>query len=285
MENSVKHVKAMPNPLSKYFRQPAIYLKLPSRGKYWDEDALEIPVTGEIPVYPMTSRDEITLRTPDALMNGTSVVEVIQSCCPSIKNAWKMPSIDVDAVLIAIRIASYGNNMDVDTNCPKCNEENNNQVDLTSILAGLVVPDYNALLELDGLKIKLKPQKFLGVNRQNQIGYEEQKIMNSLNTIEENPEAKADLIAKSMARLVDLGQEIVADSTEYIELPDDTQVTDRDFILEFYRNANGSVMRRIQEVLAEKNKEAAIKNQKVQCSGCTNEYQVPLNFDYANFFA
>ena len=122
MENL--NTPATANPLSKYFRQPAIYMDLPSRGKYWPDGTLDLPVTGKLAVYPMTTRDEITLRTPDALMNGTSVVDVIQSCCPSITNAWRMPSVDVDAVLIGIRIASYGNEMDFDTRCPYCKAEN-----------------------------------------------------------------------------------------------------------------------------------------------------------------
>jgi hypothetical protein len=64
----------------------------------------------------MTTKDEITLKTPDALLNGQGVVNVIESCCPAIKDAWAMPSIDVDATLIAIRIASYGNQMDLRLN-------------------------------------------------------------------------------------------------------------------------------------------------------------------------
>ena len=42
------------NPLQKYFRQPAIYVKLPSDGKFYPEGTLEMPVNKEIPIYPMT---------------------------------------------------------------------------------------------------------------------------------------------------------------------------------------------------------------------------------------
>ena len=52
------------NPLSQYFRQPAIYIKLPSQGSYYPPGALEMPENGEIPVFPMTAIDEITYRTP-----------------------------------------------------------------------------------------------------------------------------------------------------------------------------------------------------------------------------
>ena len=108
------------NPLAKHFRQPAIYTKLPSQGEFWPAGALELPANGEVPIYPMTARDEIILRTPDALLNGQGVVDVLQSCCPSVKDAWKLPSIDVDAILIAVRIATYGNQLDVDATCPHC---------------------------------------------------------------------------------------------------------------------------------------------------------------------
>ena len=110
---------ANPNPLSKHFRTPGIYIKLPSGGRYWPENALNLPLNGELPIYPMTTKDEIILRTPDALLNGSGVVSLIQSCCPNISDAWQTPNIDIDAILIAIRIATYGHNISFQSNCPK----------------------------------------------------------------------------------------------------------------------------------------------------------------------
>ena len=96
------------NPLKKYFRQPKIYLRLPSKGNFYPKGVLDFPESGEIPVYAMTARDELIIKTPDALINGESTVEVIKSCIPNIKDPWKMPNIDTDAILIAIRIAKIG---------------------------------------------------------------------------------------------------------------------------------------------------------------------------------
>jgi hypothetical protein len=272
------------NPLSKYFRQPEIYMKLPSGGNFW-ESGLDLPVTGEIPVYPMTARDEITLRTPDALMNGTSIVEVIHSCCPSITDAWKMPSIDVDAVMIGIRIASYGADMNMDTDCPKCKAENRHSVDLRIILSNIVAPDYSAKMTVDDLKIKLQPQAFFGVNRQNIVNFEEQKIMESLNNANLSPEDKAAQISRSLNTLVDLSVDAAVYSTAYIEMSDGTMVNDRNFIKEFYNNSDGNVLREVQAALAKIGSEMAIKPQPVACQECSSEYQIPLEFDYANFFA
>ncbi len=276
---------AASNPLAKYFRQPAIYTKLPSKGAFWPDGAVELPVTGDIPVYPMTARDEITLRTPDALMNGSSVVEVVHSCCPSIKNAWKMPSVDVDATLIAIRIASYGPEMDVDTICPHCKEENNHAIDLRLVLSNIKCPDYSSKLTTHNLKIKLKPQEFFGTNRQNTISYEEQRIMQSLSNVDLDNTVKADQIAKSMANLVEIGINSVVESTEYIELEDGTIVSQKEFIKEFYNNSDGAVMRDVQERIGQLNAEGSIAPLPVTCTSCAKSYEVPLEFDYANFFA
>ena len=113
------------NPLAKHFRQPVMYLKLPSNGRWWANGALEIPVTGEIPIYAMTAKDELMFKTPDALLNGQGVVDVIQSCMPNIKDAWRIPNLDIDVILIAIRIASYGHEMEFESTCPHCGKSAN----------------------------------------------------------------------------------------------------------------------------------------------------------------
>jgi hypothetical protein len=270
------------NPLSKFFRQPAVYIKLPSNDKFWKEGTLDLPATGEIPIYPMTARDEITLRTPDALMNGSGVVDVIESCCPNIRDGWNMPSIDVDTVLIAIRVASYGTEMDVETDCPFCKAENKHGINLQNSLASIVCPDYNKLVEIDDLKIKLMPQPYFSVNRRNSIQFEEQRMAAAL----EKPDSdeRSQEIVASMNKLIAIGIETVTDSTEFIETADGNRVNDKDFIREFYDNANSGVVKKVQERLGEINLEGAVKPQTAACAECQKEYQIPLMFDYANFF-
>jgi hypothetical protein len=273
------------NPLAKHFRQPAIYIKLPSMGQYWPEGSLELTVTGEIPVYPMTARDEITLRTPDALLNGQGVVDIIQSCCPNIKDAWKMPSIDVDAVLLNIRIASYGNRMDFDTMCPKCNEENNFAIELSGLVNQIAMPDYNSIVEVDGLKIKLKPQPYFEVNKTNQITFTEQQILRTINDSTIPDEEKKNKSDDYLKKLIDLNINVCANSTESVTTEDGILVDNPLFIVEFYDMADYKVLKLVQKKLTEINEQVALKPVAVGCTSCTNKYEVPLNFDYANFFA
>ena len=75
-----------PNPLTQYFRQFKLYLKLPSGIAYYTTDQVQFTDSGEIGVMPMTGKDELSLKNPDALLNGEALVEVIKSCVPGVKN-------------------------------------------------------------------------------------------------------------------------------------------------------------------------------------------------------
>jgi hypothetical protein len=272
------------NPLQKYFRQPAIYIKLPSGGQYWGAGSLNLPVTGEIPVYPLTTRDEITLRTPDALMNGAGVVEAIQSCCPSILNAWEMPSIDVDTVLIAVRIASYGHDMDFDVNCPHCQSENTFSQDLREILAAVKVPDFSQTLETENLIIKLKPAAYFSTNLNNQINFEEQKLLRAVEQTELPDEERSNIIQTSMKRLIDIGLDNLTAVTEYIATADGDVVTDAAFIREFYYNVSSDTVNKINSQLAEFTKENSLPPLNATCTSCTKPFEVPVEFNYSSFF-
>ena len=273
------------NPLSKHFRQPAIYMQLPSRGRFWPTDSLELPVTGEIPVYPMTARDEITIRTPDALLNGQGVVDVIQSCCPSITNAWKMPSIDVDAVLLSIRIASYGNTMDFDAKCPACQEESRFGVDVGNLVSQISMPDYDSPVNINGLQIRLRPQPYFEANRVSQMSFTEQQILRTVNDTNLTDEQRQLRTNEYLSKLVDLNVAVCVNSTQSITMEDGTIVDDPEYITEFYNMADYKFMRRVQDQLREINAQSEIKPMDAVCDGCKQPFKIPLDFDYANFFA
>lgn len=273
------------NPLSKHFRQPALYYKLPSNGRFWPEGSVDLPVTGEIPIYPMTNADEITLKTPDALMNGTGIVNVVQSCCPNVIDAWKMPSVDVDALLIAIRIASYGSNMTVTGVCPSCNEEHDYDVDLTDIIGQVQCPNFDIPVDYDSLKIKLRPQNYFAITQTSITQFEEQKIAQALADPDITDEVRNSRLKESMKTLLELNEKVLIESIEYIETEDGTRVTDTDFIKEFFHNASGQVTKDIESRLEIIAKEGALPASHLNCGACGASYDVPIEFDYSHFFA
>ena len=74
------------NPLSAYFRAPKLYLKLPSGANYYNDDVITRPDNGEFAIYPMTTKDEMSLKNPDALLNDETVASLIKSCVPESKS-------------------------------------------------------------------------------------------------------------------------------------------------------------------------------------------------------
>jgi hypothetical protein len=273
------------NPLAQHFRQPALYINLTSGGKYWPDGSIDIPENKTLPVYPMTTRDEITLRTPDALVNGTSVVEVLQSCVPNIKDAWKMPSVDVDSTLIAVRIASYGKYMTISSKCPKCNEEHDYDVDLNMVLDGVKMPKYADPVKLNNLSITLKPMSYQQISKSGNINLEEQKLIEALANPDIDEEVRKTEYHKHIEKMIDLNIDNVVNCTDFISIEDGPIVSDPAYIKEFYTNADGNVMRAIQAKIKEFSDEISIKPVDVSCDSCNHNFKLTIEFDYSSFFA
>ena len=270
------------NPLFKHFRQPSVYLKLPSQGRFWPEHALDIPVTGEIPVYPMTVKDELTIKTPDALMNGSGVADVIQSCCPNIKDPWAIPTIDLDAILISIRTASYGESMDIDTDCPNCGEGNTYAIDLRILIDNLPIPRFDPVI-IDNLTFRFKPQTFKELNSNNIIQYEQQKLVNTITDSNLTEEQKLAEFQKVFPRLTDLNVMSLVNSIESITV-DGTQVSSIEHIKEFINNCDRRVFNEIKAEIDQILTDSKIKPFDIQCTSCSHEYKSEVLFEQSNFF-
>lgn len=273
------------NPLAKHFRQPSIYIKLPSNGKFYPPESVELGVTGEIPVYPMTVQDEITIRTPDALMNGESIVKLIKSCCPSIKNPYDIPIVDLDTILIAIRIASYDQEIDINSKCTHCDHENSHSIDLRQVLDGIdSISGYEQPHVVDGLTVKLQPQKFNDINLAGMISFEQQKLISNMQKSEATPEEKKAIFDESFKKLTDLNVETLAHNIESITTEDNIVVTDQDMIKEFLLETTRGIYDQIKTLInanIEKNK---LQPMEVNCEECTDLYTVNIDFNQSNFF-
>ena len=271
------------NPLAKHFRQPSVYLKLPSQGKYYPQNGLELSVTGDIPVYPMTVKDELTLKTPDALMNGEGMANVLRSCCPSIKDPWAIPAVDLDAIFIAIRLASYNKGMDIRTECPHCKASNEHTVDLTNLLENIEPADYNEILEIDGLYIKFKPQTYRDVNKLNLATFEQRKLVANIVDADIPDDEKKRLFDESFKKITNLNVSMLVDSFESITADGDV-VTNTEQINEFLSNCSRQTYNTIKDKIQSLAEQNNLKPVTLTCSDCEKSYEAPLVFDQSNFF-
>jgi hypothetical protein len=277
------------NPLGKYFRQPKVYIKLPSQGKFYEPGALEVTETGEYPVFAMTAKDELSMKTPDALLNGQATVETIQSCIPNIKNAWAMPSIDLDAALTAIRIASMGETMDMTITVPNTNLEHTYTLDLRRILDTFQEIVYENVVYVNDMTIHLKPLSYKTFTQNAIKSFEEQRIFSIVNDEAMSDEQKVELFSKSFSKLTALTVNVVAQGIEKIEIEDATVINPL-HIQEFINNADTKFYNAIMDHMEVQKKKFEIQPLEITSTpeqieaGAPKTFELPVVLDAANFF-
>lgn len=272
------------NPLMQYFRQPSIYLTLPSRGEYWETGSLDLPQNKELPIYPMTAIDEITYRTPDALFNGQAVVSVVQSCVPNILDAWECPAPDLNAILTAIRIASYGHNLELTTVCPKCETEGDYGLDLRSVLDQMKMPDFNKPIKHGDLEITFQPMSYRHQNETNQLQFENQRLLQMIPGSDLPDDEKIKRLNDVLKQITELTIEAIKYSISSIRTPQ-AIVTETEFIQEFLKNCDRSLFNTIKEHVIALRESSDLKPLPVKCQNCSHEYTQPLTLDMTSFFA
>ena len=225
------------NPLSSYFRQAKIYLTLPSGGKYYPEDCLDMPESGELPVMPMTAKDELALKTPDALLSGQATVDLIQSCIPNIKNAWGMPSLDIDACLIAIRIASYGEHMTITAKAPNTKTDQDYTIDLRQLLDRYTQAKFEDTYVTGDMTVTVRPLTYKEFSKVSMQTFEEQRIFALVNNDQIDEDEKLKQFNTTFNKLRDITLGMVINSVVSIRVGDNV-VTDRNHIVEFLENTD-----------------------------------------------
>jgi hypothetical protein len=278
------------NPLNKYFRQASIYVKLPS-GTDYPADVVTKSETGEIGIMAMTAKDEIRFKTPDALMNGQGVVDVIESCVPDIKDAWQIKSYDLDTILVAIRIATYGETMEINFNVPGANESVAHTINLPAILDEIQKAKVDTAFTLkDGLKITVQPLTYRDMTSTSLQTFQQQKMYSAVQDSELSDEDKATRFNDAFKKLTDLNASILLKNMASITMTDGTVITDAAHIKEFVDNANATVIKEIETKLMDLRTQGAVKPLKLKASeeqikkGAPASYEVPVTFDTSNFF-
>jgi hypothetical protein len=272
-------------------RQPKVYITLPSRGEYWEPGSIDMPEDGKLPIYSMTAKDELLLNVPDALMNGQAVVDVIQNCVPNIKNAWMAPNIDLDVILIAIRIASYGEMM---TSPVKISEdiEYDYKVDLRTVIDSCMQSiSWNPVVSInDDMTVYVKPLTYRQATTAALQTFETQKIIQLTNDNKLDEETKLKLFKESFKKLTEATVGMVIDGVFRIDTSQGS--TDNPiYIKEFVNNTDKEVFKKIQDHLEQLKDQNTIKpivvtvTDDMKAKGVKGDtIEIPLVFDSSTFF-
>ena len=279
------------NSLSAYFRKEELKISLPSKGAFYPPGTLELDSNKEVGVYPMTALDELTLKTPDGLLSGESTFKVIRSCVPAIKDPWQMPSIDVDSVLIGIRIASYGPNMRVTSTVPNTKTKQDHEINLMGLLDSRKEPIIDTKVMLgNGVTIVVKPSSYREMQSIRRETFEKQRLSRTINNSDMDEEAKEKEFNKIFANLTMLNVQTLTDNIDTIVTPEGT-FNDMASKQEFVNNVELKHVNMIRKKVDEINVIGSLPKYKVQTpeedvkKGAPESYEVPVMLDNSDFFA
>lgn len=269
------------NPLQQYFRQPKIFLKLPTLGVYNQPGSIE-GSADNLPVFGMTGMDEILVKTPDALLNGEATVKIIESCCPGIKNGWDVNNLDLDALLVAIRIATYGETMTVGHVCKNCSNEMDFDVSLPGILDHFNRCTFDSKLVFSDLTIKLKPLTYKEATAFNLENFAFQKRLTQAVEIQDE-EIKQKHIADIFKEVGELQNRVFMAGVESVETPHGV-VTERAYIKEWLENADKVLFDKLKEHINKNNEVWRIPENHIKCDNCGHEDNFRIELDQSSFF-
>jgi len=292
MDNQNPLKKPLPpaNPLSQFYRRPGNFIELPSGGRFY-KNPPKLSETNELAVYPMTAKDEMVLKNPDSLLNGEALKHVLASVAPDIKDVNEIPAPDIDAILVSMRMASYGDDMELDVS-HRCNASEGKSQRITVSLGGIlgtlrpIEADVGKVTLSSGIKVELKPYT---LDAQSRLLRQQFVTMRQLQALESKENStvdqKAEVANKGYAALVDLSQETLAQSIMSVTLPDGTQVTNYAHIYDWVKNLDRASNERLDQELKKFGTFGITREVTVKCDYCGEEYKSDMLFDPTSFFA
>ena len=276
------------NTLIAAYKKPAVYVALPSMGKWYDPKP-KLSVDDELAIYPMSAKDELITKTPDALFNGEATVALIESCCPDIPNPRQMPINDLLVVLLGIRQASYGQEISVDIKCTECDHVNQMAVDSNVLLSRVTKNETDPNIRLEnGFKIKVKPYNIEDRTRLQIQQVKHQQVVANLMQAEQSGEAgNSEQFGKAFVDIAELTVQLVSNCVLSVQTPDENseEVTDPSVIYEWVKTITRKdydTIRERVESLSENNLDTEME---AKCLECGKDYKTNIELDIAAFFA
>ena len=250
-----------------------------------------MPETKELAVYSMTAKDEMMLKIPDALISGQALVDVIQHCIPNIKNAWAIPSLDLDVILIAIRVATYGETMTVPITINE--EEMDYGVDLRYVMGELLeqISWQESVQVSPELVVYVKPIDYKQMSASAVKTFETQRVLQIVNDSSMSNEEKSKSFKEAVDKLNDITVGLINNSVFRVDSSNGA-TDDPRYIKEFLDNADKEIYDKIKthvEQLREKNNIKPVIIQPtpemIEKGAANAPIEIPLLFDPSTFFA
>lgn len=306
----------MVNPLLDYARRAELSVKLPSNCSWYPENMIKYTLNGEVEVYPMTPKDELTLMNPDSLLSGEANIKLIESCVPSVSNAGQLLYPDANLLLLAIHKATYGNKMTINFICPKCAEKallikdeskiaeaekngellirtQETEIKIDEFLQNITFLDNEYIYETsNGLKIFYSPTLLRDKLYYGLIEFNNQKLLNYFKdynfeeyNLQEDKKQILSQVNDIYLNINDEGNKLITDCIRYIQLPDGSFIDDKELILEYISQTKSTIVKELHQKIRELNDIGITQEVEHCCDCCGHTFSEKLvGYNQVDFF-
>jgi hypothetical protein len=268
---------------------------LPSRGRWYPTNTLKSP-DGSVEVYSMTAADETKFKTNEVLMSSQATYDLIRSCVPSIVDPENIPIVDLDAILLSIRRASYDENITLKVPIPNTSLTDQLDLNIAELVEG--IPNSSVLWD-EELEIKegensvifqLAPLTLKTLfNTTRHIMRQQQRAESTLNNVIE-PDEKISEISQQLKTLADFAVSNVADSIKKISTNTGYETSKTQEIRDVLSKLDLEYFRAIKAHLEQQKKITGLQpvirttTPEQQALGAPATFQAEISFTLSNFF-
>jgi hypothetical protein len=134
------------------------------------------------------------------------------------------------------------------------------------------------------MEIFFRPLNYKNINDNNQIQFENQKL---LQTLPDNgiPDAeKIGALSDALKKITEITVNILAQSIATIRTPQ-ALVNEPEYIQDFLKNCDRNLFNQIRDFIIDLKEKSEMRPLKIVCDACEAEYEQAITMDMSSFFA
>lgn len=275
---------------------PQVEIALPTRGQFYPDG--QVIAVGADPdnlvIKPISVLEESTFNDPLLLLTGHAIDKMIKRVCPAVIDPGALCELDVQAILIASRIASHGPMMKVQHTCESCGYKNDLEIDLNSHILNFdsYTPEqamkFNVVLGISGQSVSLRPMLYKDTVDMTM------SLVRSSTKAETFSEEDADTLTpefvdmyrEQFERTLDTNLKALCASIYYVTAKSGKIVTDADIITDWLTSLPMEDVTQITNRIKEINEEIRERSlMTYTCQGCGEESSFYLELDPQKLFS
>jgi len=253
---------------------PHITVTLPTMGLFYDENVFKEGTDPSVlEAHPFSMWEEVHHSNPFAIMSGKATRRMINTVAPEVNDPDALCGFDVDIIMLAGRLASYGEEMKLTMTCANpepirkdpnsdnetlltCDAKRDMVVNVKDIINNYHIIDNIDDWQLDlsnGQCVYLRPSLYKDILQALKISVSQEKINQVIRRYEDLPEDKMiEMTDKSVDNLISVKLITMVSSIMCVETADKSRkIKERELIVQWLEKLNPEYVSMIQDKLNE----------------------------------